>query len=53
MNWYDHQAGAILPPDKSIHGTFLAIAIYEEFVRPDQTGGIQCCEAPISITMRT
>jgi hypothetical protein len=51
MTWYDHQAGAILPPDKPIHGTFLAT--YESLVRPDQTGGIQCCEAPISITMRT
>jgi hypothetical protein len=33
MNWYDHQAGAILPPDKSVHGTFLAV--YEKFIGPD------------------
>ncbi|MGA9923906.1 MAG: hypothetical protein WBQ29_10940, partial [Isosphaeraceae bacterium] len=44
------EAGAILPPDKSIHGTFFAAN--EKFGRPDQTGSIQCCEAPISIIIR-
>jgi len=51
MTWYDHQAGAILLPTNQTTARFLLF--YEKLVRPDQTGAIQCCDAPISIIMRT